>query len=573
MFKILFEIHTYLFSQRKFKYIFFLFLGLISVIFESFGYLSIVPLITVLINPGYLETSFILSEINQIIQSNSDYDFIMKYGLICIFLFIFGSIFSFIQISLQVRFVNSIILNTRNKLLENYLNKDLSFHKNNNSTHLISKLFTQIDEMGQTVMFGFFDFINSTFLVLIFLGMLSLADWKLTISALFFLAFFYFLIELNLKKKIKSIASILYNSNLKALSFASETLKLFKEISLELQRKFFLERFNQEIKKIYKARNFVRIVPRFSRFLIETLGIGSIIILILYVYSKEKNVDLFLETIILFSLSVYKIFPNLNKCFQININLKSGSKQLLNILDDLENNHSFKNKQIKGNFFKNSIEFKNISFFYGDKKIIDEVCLNIKKNSTVLIYGKSGSGKSTICDLISGHLKPTKGYILVDSIENELHSIKNLQEYIGYVGQEPLILNENFYKNISLQDNYEKNKIEAIGKIARLDEFINSKTNKYNEIISENGKNLSGGQKQRISIARALYLDPEILIIDEGTSNIDLLTEKEIYELIYKNFKLKTKIIITHHLNEFIKYDYCYKIEKGRIVYHGEKAI
>ncbi len=175
--------------------------------------------------------------------------------------------------------------------------------------------------------------------------------------------------------------------------------------------------------------------------------------------------------------------------------------------------------------------------------------------------------------MISGHLKPTKGYILVDSIENELHSIKNLQEYIGYVGQEPLILNENFYKNISLQDNYEKNKIEAIGKIARLDEFINSKTNKYNEIISENGKNLSGGQKQRISIARALYLDPEILIIDEGTSNIDLLTEKEIYELIYKNFKLKTKIIITHHLNEFIKYDYCYKIEKGRIAYHGEKAI
>ena len=219
-------------------------------------------------------------------------------------LFIFGSIFSFIQISLQVRFVNSIILNTRNKLLENYLNKDLSFHKNNNSTHLISKLFTQIDEMGQTVMFGFFDFINSTFLVLIFLGMLSLADWKLTISALFFLAFFYFLIELNLKKKIKSIASILYNSNLKALSFASETLKLFKEISLELQRKFFLERFNQEIKKIYKARNFVRIVPRFSRFLIETLGIGSIIILILYVYSKEKNVDLFLETIILFSYQI-----------------------------------------------------------------------------------------------------------------------------------------------------------------------------------------------------------------------------------------------------------------------------
>ena len=116
----------------------------------------------------------------------------MKYGLICIFLFIFGSIFSFIQISLQVRFVNSIILNTRNKLLENYLNKDLSFDKNNNSTHLISKLFTQVDETGQITFFGFFEFLVSMVSLIIFLGMLSLVDWKLTISALFFLAFFYF---------------------------------------------------------------------------------------------------------------------------------------------------------------------------------------------------------------------------------------------------------------------------------------------------------------------------------------------------------------------------------------------
>jgi len=94
-----------------------------------------------------------------------------------------------------------------------------------------------------------------------------------------------------------------------------------------------------------------------------------------------------------------------------------------------------------------------------------------------------------------------------------------------------------------------------------------------NEIISENGKNLSGGQKQRISIARAIYLNPEILIIDEGTSNIDSATEKEIYDLIYKNFDFKTKIIITHHLKEFIKYDYCYKIDKGMVIYHGKNAI
>jgi len=573
LFKILFEINNYLYSQKKIKYILFLILGLISVFFESFGYLSIVPLITVLINPDYIETSIILVEISKIIQSSSDYDFIIKYGFICIFLFVFGSIFSFIQVALRVKFVNSIILDTRQKLLNNYLSKDLNFHKNNNTTHLVSKLFTQIDEMGQTVIFGFFEFINSTFLVLIFLFLLSIADWRLTLSALTFLSFFYLVIELNLKKKIKKIANTIYESNLKALSFATEAIKLFKEISLKKQKEFFLNRFFKEINKIYQARNFVRIVPRFSRFLIETTGIGSIIVFILIIYSIEKNVDQFLETIILFSLSVYKIFPNLNKCFQININLKSGSKQLLNILNDIECKETKKNYKIENNFFNKSIELKDVSFFYDSKEIIKKVNLLINKNQTILIYGKSGSGKSTICDIISGHLSIKSGKMLIDGNQINLTEYNDIQKYYGYIGQEPMILNENFYKNISLQDEFNKIDVENAAKIARVDEFINTKNNEYNEIISENGKNLSGGQKQRISIARAIYLNPEILIIDEGTSNIDSATEKEIYDLIYKNFDFKTKIIITHHLKEFIKYDYCYKIDKGMVIYHGKNAI
>ena len=380
MHKILLKIHYYLYLKGKTKYLLFLFFGIFSVIFETFGYLSIVPLITVLINPDYLSQSNILLFLKSIIQSTNDYDFIMKYGLICIFIFIFGSIFSFIHISLQVRFVNSIILNTRQGLLKNYLNKDLSFHKNNNTTNLISKLFTQIDEMGTSVVFGFFEFINSAFLVIIFLSLLSLADWKLTLSALIFLSIFYFLIEINLKKKIKNTAKILYETNIKALSFATEALKLFKEISLEKQKNFFLLRFRDEIDKIYKARNFVRIVPRFSRFLIETIGIGSIIVFILVIYSKDRSVDNFLETIVLFSLSVYKIFPNLNKCFQISVNLKSGSQQFINILKDIEEYLEPKKFDVKNDFFNESIKLKNINFFYGPKKIINNISMYIKKN-------------------------------------------------------------------------------------------------------------------------------------------------------------------------------------------------
>ena len=112
-----------------------------------------------------------------------------------------------------------------------------------------------------------------------------------------------------------------------------------------------------------------------------------------------------------------------------------------------------------------------------------------------------------------------------------------------------------------------------MAKIARIDEFIKSKPGGYSEIISENGKNLSGGQKQRISIARALYHNPEVIIMDEGTSNLDFLTEKEVYQLIFEKFTNKTKIIISHRINDSINFDFCYKIQDGMIVYEGDKIL
>lgn len=135
-----------------------------------------------------------------------------------------------------------------------------------------------------------------------------------------------------------------------------------------------------------------------------------------------------------------------------------------------------------------------------------------------------------------------------------------------------LILNHNYYTNISLEENFNKKRVEEVANIARINQFVKNNIG-YNEMISENGKNLSGGQKQRISLARALYHNPEIIILDEATSNLDNLTEEEIYNLLKKNFSNKTLITITHRLNSFLNFDYCYKIEDGKIVYSGKKII
>ena len=291
-------------------------------------------------------------------------------------------------------------------------------------------------------------------------------------------------------------------------------------------------------------------------------------------YKQNQGITDFLETLILFGLSIYKIFPSINKCFQININIKSASFQLFGILDDLQNKEKLiSNNQTKNKYlFKEKIEFKNINFSY-DKKILKNINIIIEKNKNILIYGKSGSGKTTICDLISGHLLSESGEILIDGKKINLSNYQNLKKFFGYVSQEALILNEDFYKNISLEEDCDQQKVEEISKIARIDEFIKSKPKGYRDIISENGKNLSGGQKQRISIARALYHDPEVIIMDEGTSNLDSVTEQEIYGLIFQKFNKKTKIIISHRMSELIKFDICYKIKDGEVIYAGDKIL
>ena len=512
--------------------------------------------------------------IYEIIGSQNVFEFTMSYGIISISLFLISSTMGFFASALQVKFVNKIVYTTRKNLLTSYLDRDLTFHKKSNSSKLISKLFTQLDEVGQLTFFGFFEFIVSLVSLIIFLIIFLLVSWKTTISAIILLLIFYFIVDLNLKKKIKIIANDLYTSNIEGLTFANEAIKLVKEIIFPEQKLFFLNRFDRQIFKIFKGRNFVRITPRFSRYLIETFAIGSIIAVTLLLYKQNQGITDFLETLILFGLSIYKIFPSINKCFQININIKSASFQLFGILDDLQNKEKLiSNNQTKNKYlFKEKIEFKNINFSY-DKKILKNINIIIEKNKNILIYGKSGSGKTTICDLISGHLLSESGEILIDGKKINLSNYQNLKKFFGYVSQEALILNEDFYKNISLEEDCDQQKVEEISKIARIDEFIKSKPKGYRDIISENGKNLSGGQKQRISIARALYHDPEVIIMDEGTSNLDSVTEQEIYGLIFQKFNKKTKIIISHRMSELIKFDICYKIKDGEVIYAGDKIL
>ncbi|WP_445080201.1 ATP-binding cassette domain-containing protein, partial [Campylobacter jejuni] len=208
----------------------------------------------------------------------------------------------------------------------------------------------------------------------------------------------------------------------------------------------------------------------------------------------------------------------------------------------------------------------NLSFGYeGKKYLFKNLNLNIKKGEKIAFIGESGCGKSTLVDLIIGLLKPKEGQILIDEQELNANNTKNYRQKIGYIPQNIYLFNDSIAKNITFGDAVDEEKLNRVIKQANLEHFIKNLSQGVQTKVGDGGSNLSGGQKQRIAIARALYLEPEILVLDEATSALDTQSEAKIVDEIYKISKDKTMIIIAHRLSTITQCDKVYRLEHGKL--------
>ncbi|EAI0534520.1 ABC transporter ATP-binding protein, partial [Campylobacter jejuni] len=216
--------------------------------------------------------------------------------------------------------------------------------------------------------------------------------------------------------------------------------------------------------------------------------------------------------------------------------------------------------------FNQELKIYNLSFGYeGKKYLFKNLNLNIKKGEKIAFIGESGCGKSTLVDLIIGLLKPKEGQILLDKQELNASNAKNYRQKIGYIPQNIYLFNDSIAKNITFGDAVDEEKLSKVIKQANLEHFIKNLPQGVQTKVGDGGSNLSGGQKQRIAIARALYLEPEILVLDEATSALDTQSEAKIMDEIYKISKDKTMIIIAHRLSTITQCDKVYRLEHGKL--------
>jgi ABC-type multidrug transport system fused ATPase/permease subunit len=470
--------------------------------------------------------------------------------------------------------IKSIKLEISNRLIKKYLNQNYLFFVDK-GTSLITR--GVMIDAGNTTIF-ILNHINLIKELIILIGiflLLILVNPTLSIIILGSLSLVIF-IYINYTKNL--IYKRGYEINLlteKVINSINQIAGSIKDIKLFSSEKYFSSYFGNFLKnaEIRTAKNnFLSSIPKN---LLE-LFVVFLILGILVSYSfLGVEVSQLVPFVTLFVVSAIRLMPGFNNISNSILTIKKLTPNfdyVLNEYESLEENNKeiFEDSKIKNIEFKKNIVLKDLKFKYPKREnyVIDGLNLEIKAGEKLGIIGKSGSGKTTLINLISGLLKPSSGNIFIDDkdMENIYREWKNL---IGYVHQDTFILNDTIKNNVAFGkydlNDTDKKIIDALKK-AQIDEFIDTLEKGLNTEMKDNGKNLSGGQKQRLGIARALYNDPQLIILDEATNSLDIETEDNFIDEVFKNSKDKTIIFISHKLRSLTKCDRIFDLTNKKFI-------
>ena len=547
----LFEFSPFISKKRKIQIVILLFTLILGGFSELISISAVVPFLNLLTNKSELIN-------NKIIVFLITNNFLSGDKQVFIFitlLFALASIFSLLIRLFNLRFSYRLSALIGNEISSMAYWKTINIpfieYSKKNSGSIIAKLSTQTD-MTITAIESFLNLLSSLIISLFIIITLLIISPGLTLISILILGSIYFLIASKSKDLLLNYSSKIGRSQINQVRIIQESLGNYRDIILNKKHKFY--------SKIYKIADLERrlsisnasFLGGFPRYMIETAAL-LLITLLAFLNSYKNNDTNLIASLGAFALGTQKLLPSFQSIYSSFITIKARDIPINNVLGLLKQKINKKNygDLIKNFNFNKSIEIKNINFGYEKNNIfLNNISLTIRKGDKVGIIGKSGSGKSTLMDIIMGLILPINGDILIDGesiVKNK--RIDNWQEKISHLSQNIYLNDSSFIDNITMDATIsKKQKIKAINcaKSAHIHNFIESTKDGYYTNIGERGVKLSGGQKQRLGIARALYLESQILILDEATSALDKKTELSIINTIKDLDDNLTIFMITH---------------------------
>ena len=556
-----------------------LILTIITAFLEMIGVASILPFMAILTNTSLIETNLILNRLFQFFGSfgiKSQDQFLFFFGVIVFLLLIFSLIIKALTQYAQTRFMQIQEYKISKRLFEGYLYQPYSWFLDHNSAD-IGK--TILSEVSQVLAFGFKPFIEIVTKGLISIAIIALliiVNYKLTIIVSISFALIYGSIFYVFRKFLKNIGEQRLKSNNKRFTIISEAFGASKEVKVSGLEENYIKNFSTFANSYARTQALSILISQLPRFALEGIAFGGILLIILYMISQSGDFINAIPILSLYVFAAYRLMPSVQQIYTSLTELTfvgPSLEKLHNDFQSLKNKNKSQNKNIFEIF--DSIELDNVSYHYPNSSRIalKNINLSILSKSKVGFIGTTGSGKTTLVDIILGLLESNKGNLKVDGKIVDIKNVRSWQKNIGYVPQHIYLSDDTISANIAFGlDTKDINQdiVKKVAKMANLYDFIaNELPNQYQTIVGERGVRLSGGQRQRIGIARALYHKPNVLILDEATSALDNKTEKTVMNAINNLSKDITVIIIAHRINTLEDCDVIYKMEKGEIIKKG----
>ena len=563
--------------------------NILSAVLNIFSFAALIPILQILFRTEGAGTAtelmpWSLDNLKEVLANNADYYVTQLIGdvgatttLLLIGLFLAFATFLktgayFLSSATIIPIRTGVVRDIRNQLYHKITSLPLGFFSEERKGDIIARMTGDVGEIESSIMSSLDMLFKNPILIISYFTALIFISWQLTLFTLVFVPIFgWFMGYVGRKLKRKSIAAQSLWSD--TMSMVEETLgglRIIKAFCAEDKMNKRFDGINSEYRNSIQRVNIrQQMAHPMSEFLgtvliIIVLWVGGILVLDQQILSGP--------TFIYYLVMLYSIINPLKDFSKASYNIPKGLASMERVDKILKAENTIKEpanpKHIAS--FEHQIEFRHVSFRYGEQWVLKDINLVIEKGKTVALVGQSGSGKSTLVDLIPRYYDVQEGEVLIDGVNVKDLGIHDLRQLIGNVNQEAILFNDSFYGNITFGvDSATREQVEQAAHIANAHEFIMQTEHGYDTNIGDRGGRLSGGQRQRVSIARAILKNPPILILDEATSALDTESERLVQDALERLMKTRTTVAIAHRLSTIKNADEICVLHEGEIVERG----
>lgn len=581
MLKTLKKVYVLLTPAERIQGYFLFVLSIVLASIQMLGVASILPFMAVATNPKQVHQNRWLKWVYNYFEFSSPYSFLFYLGWMVFGWLVFSNLFEVSVRAYKSYFSREIDHSLSCRLFKNYLTKPYRFFLGRNTSELGKNILNEVTQVTRGIISPAIEIVTKTAVtILIFILLLFVDVWlAITVTAVFgiILGGLFLLI----KKKINEMGEKRVKAQEMRYKLADEGLSGIKQLKTLGKEFSFFDQFFKSSQKLVKFDVVRQILSVATNKGLEIIAFGGILLVVLSYIGTDQNFTELMPTLTLYAYAGYRVLPSLRVIFDSFTKLRLNAAALELIYsdfkaDELRNSEAHENHHPEERLdFEEKLRLENIFYQYPntDDYLFENLSLSIPNNTTVGIVGETGSGKTTLIDLILGLLSPDKGTITVDDKTLEGEKVPCWQNSIGYVPQEIFLTDDTVAKNIALgvpEERINREKIRDSARRAHIHDFVTNELEQgYDTVVGENGIRLSGGQRQRIGIARSLYIEPQLLIFDEATSEVDTVTEAMIMDSVYELSDDMTILMIAHRISTVEKCDNIYLLEKGEIIDQG----